>query len=201
MRRLLLLRHASTTALRRSAFPLDEPLDAAGQAAASALAGCLGRGEAMCSPALSARATAEAAGLEAVEVTALAECDFGSWGGRTLAEVSKSEPVAAEAWMTDPDATPHGGESLSGLLARVGGWMTDEVTRDGRVIAVTHGGVIKAAVVHALGAGPEAFWRVDVGPLRVTELHGHEGRWTVTCVNAPVGLDASASRARPAEAA
>jgi broad specificity phosphatase PhoE len=49
---------------------------------------------------------------------------------------------------------------------------------------VTHGGVVKAAVVHALAAPPEAFWRVDVTPLALTELHAHDGRWTVARVNA-----------------
>lgn len=188
MRRLLLLRHASTAALRRSAFPLDEELDAAGVAAASALRGRLGRGasDAMCSPSVRTRATAVACGLDAVEVPALAECDFGNWGGRTLAEVWETAPVEAEAWMTDPDAAPHGGESLREVLARVGAWMSSEMERSGSAVAVTHGGVIKAAVVNALGTEPAAFWHMDASPLHVTELHGHDRRWTVACLNAPV---------------
>ena len=65
VRRLLLIRHASTDAVRRAAFPVDEPLDAAGRAAAALLAGRLGRGDALCSPARRARETAAAAGLDA----------------------------------------------------------------------------------------------------------------------------------------
>ena len=38
MRRLLLVRHASTAAVRAAAFGADEPLDAAGRAAAARLA-------------------------------------------------------------------------------------------------------------------------------------------------------------------
>ena len=57
--------------------------------------------------------------------------------------------------------------------------------------------MVKAAVVHALGAPPEAFWRVDAAPLRVTELHAHDGRWTLTRCNAP----AAATAARTAVAA
>ncbi|MGI8845139.1 MAG: histidine phosphatase family protein [Thermoleophilaceae bacterium] len=186
MRRLLLLRHATTPAVRRSAFPLDEPLDAAGEASASALHGRLGRGDALSSPALRARATATAAGLDAVAEPALAECDFGSWAGRTLAEVWESEPADAEAWMTDPGAAPHGGESLLALLERIGRWLDSQAARDGRCVAITHGGVVKAAVVHALGADPLAFWRVDATPLHVTELHGRDGRWTLAAANAPV---------------
>ncbi|MGI8623959.1 MAG: histidine phosphatase family protein [Solirubrobacteraceae bacterium] len=192
MRRLVLVRHASTTAVRRSAFPLDEPLDAAGRAAASTLAGRLGRGDALTSPALRARTTAEAAGLDARTVGAICECDFGAWAGRTLAEVWDEEPVAAQAWMTDPAAAPHGGESLAAFLGRIGTWLDEQAQLDGRAVAVTHGGVVKAAVIHALAAGPEAFWRVDAAPLHATELHGREGRWSLARVNAPIDGASSA---------
>jgi broad specificity phosphatase PhoE len=198
MRRLLLVRHASTTAVHRAAFPVDEPLDAAGLAAATAVAGRFGGGEALCSPALRARATAAAAGLDARPVPALAECDFGGWAGRTLAGVWEAEPAAVETWMTDPAAAPHGGESLSAFLARVAEWLDAQTTLDGRAIAVTHGGVIKAAVVHALGAPPASFWRVDAAPLHVTELHAHDGRFTVCRVNAPIASRGAGAAAVPA---
>lgn len=186
MRRLLLIRHATTQAVRRAAFPVDEPLDDAGRTAAAALAGRLGCGEAVSSPALRARQTAAAAALRAQVEPSIDECDFGAWAGRTLAQVHEDDPEGAGAWMTDPDACPHGGESLSALLARVDGWMHAQAALDGRAIAVTHAGVVKAAVVHALGAPPTAFWRVDVTPLAVTELHAHDGRWSVACMNAAV---------------
>lgn len=180
------MRHASTDAVRRAAFPADEPLDDAGRVAAAALAGRLGRAEAISSPALRARETAVAAALEANVEPLIDECDFGSWAGRTLAEVHAEDPDGAGAWMTDPDACPHGGESLSALLTRIGGWMDAQAAGSGRAIAVTHGGVVKAAVVHALGASAAAFWRIDVTPLAATELHAHDGRWTVARVNAQV---------------
>lgn len=187
MRRLALIRHATTDAVRRAAFPIDEPLDEGGLAAAAQLAGRLPRGDAVCSPSLRARATAQAAGLRPEVEPLICECDFGAWAGRALEEVHAEQPQAVAAWMTDPDACPHGGESLSALLARVGGWLDAQAQLDGRAIAVTHGGVVRAAVVHALGAPAPAAWRIDVAPLTLTELHARDGRWTVTCVNAPVG--------------
>lgn len=186
MRRLVLLSHATTTAVRRAAFPDDERLDEAGEAGARALAGRLGRGEALCSTAQRARATALAAGLTPRAERGLDECDFGVWRGRTLAEVHDEDPDGAVAWMTDPAACPHGGEALSAFVARVAAWLETQASLDGRAIAVTHGGVIKAAVVHTLRAPLSAFWRVDASPLRLTELHARDGRWTMTCVNAPV---------------
>lgn len=186
MRRLVLLRHATTAAVLSAAFPSDEGLDAAGEAAARALAGRLGRGEALCSTAKRSRATAVAAGLSARVEPALDECDFGAWHGRTLAELHEEDPEGVGAWMTDPAACPHGGESLTVFAARVAKWLDAQAALDGRAIAVTHGGVIKAAVVHALGAPLRSFWRIDASPLRTTELHAHGGRWTMTCVNAPV---------------
>jgi broad specificity phosphatase PhoE len=185
VRRLLLVRHAPTASTRATVFPADEPLDERGLTAAARLRAALPPcRDAISSPALRCRQTAEAAGWEQPRLdTALAECDFGAWRGRSLAEVSESEPDAARAWMLDPDACPHGGETLTAFAARVARWLDRERAQDGRAVAITHGGVVKAALVHALGAPLAAFWRIDVLPLAVTELHAHDGRWTVTRVN------------------
>ncbi len=52
-----------------------------------------------------------------------------------------------------------------------------------------------AAVVHALGAPPAAFWRVDAAPLAPTELHAHDGRRTLTRANAELAPAAVAAPA------
>ncbi len=182
MRRLLLVRHASTEAVRSAAFGSDEPLDPRGREAAARLR--LPRvDEVLVSPALRARETAACAGL-AVSGDAPAECDFGRWAGLSLREVAEREPDAVRAWMADPDAAAHGGETLRALLERVREWLGEQAALDGTAVAITHGGVIKACVITALGAPPAAFWQVDVAPLAITELHAHDGRWTITRVNA-----------------
>jgi broad specificity phosphatase PhoE len=184
MRRLLLVRHAPTSSTRKNALPVDEPLDARGRADAAGLAAALpGRCDvALSSPALRCLQTAEAAGLAARVDAGLAECDFGAWGGSTLAELNARDPAAVRRWMLEPDAAPHGGESLTAFAARVAGWLDDQAAGDGTAVAITHGGVVKAAVVHALDAPIEAFWRVDAAPLSVSELHARDGRWTVARV-------------------
>lgn len=188
MRRLLLVRHAATSATRRFAFPTDEPLDDRGRADAVPLADLVAAPiEVLASPAVCCLQTAEAAGLSVNAVdAAIAECDFGRWRGRTVKEVVAEGPEGAEAvgaWMTDPAACPHGGETLIAFAARVGRWLDSQAQLDGRAIAITHGGVVKAAVVHALRAPIESFWRVDIAPLSITELHAHDGRWTLTKAN------------------
>lgn len=183
VRRLLLVRSAPTRATRTFAVPADEPLDARGRAAAATLGRALPAGaELLSSPARRCRETAAAAGLPAPTVVEdLQAWDLGAWAGRPLADV---DAAALGAWRTDPEARPHGGEPLTALAARVGRWLDAQAAGDGSAVALTHGGVVKAAVVHALGAPLEAFWRIDVAPLAITELHARDRRWTLTRTNA-----------------
>jgi broad specificity phosphatase PhoE len=198
MRRLLLVRHASTRATRRACFAPEDPLDAHGRAQAAALRPEL-RGDArfLVAPCLAAFQTASLAGCAPLVVEqALADCDYGRWSGRALDDVRDEEPDGVHVWLADPDAVPHGGESMRALVARIGGWLDGEAAREGTVVGVTTGAVIRAAVVRALDAPAEALWRIDVSPASVTELRARDGRWTVTRVN-----DRGATRAGAATAA
>src|SRR4051794_20196594 len=91
---LRLLCHASTKATRMSAFPDDDdPLEEKGLSAAAALVGRLGTGgRVLTSPALSARQTAASLGLSGAIEATLADCDFGRWRGRTLADIGARDP-------------------------------------------------------------------------------------------------------------
>jgi broad specificity phosphatase PhoE len=184
VRRLLLVRHAATPAVRRAAFPRDESLDTGGRTEAGTLAERLGRlGECLASPARRTLETAAAAGLDPLVEPALAECDFGAWAGRSLAEVHADDPDAVAAWMSDPRFAAHGGESLATLADRVAGWLAEQASLDGRAAAITHGGVVRTAVIAALGAPLESFWRIDAAPLGITELHAHDGSWRLVTLN------------------
>jgi broad specificity phosphatase PhoE len=178
--RLILISHASTDALRKFAFPGDEPLDERGRTAAAALAGRLPQADrCWTSPELRTRQTAEALQLSANLQPMLRDCDYGHWSGRTFDDVYAKDQEAATAWLRDPAATPHGGESILGLLQRVAGWLAGEQSRHQQSIVVTHATVIRAAIVHAIEAAPQSFWRIDVAPLSVTRLSGTNGRWNL----------------------
>jgi broad specificity phosphatase PhoE len=183
--RLLLLRHGTTAAVRSAAFPLDEGLDDRGRAEARALVPHLpAHRDVLRSPARRCGETAAALGhADAPVDDGLREAGFGGWAGRTLAEVHAEDEAPVVAWMTDPAFAPPGGESLDALTARVGAWMATRAEGDLPLVAVTHGGVVRAAIAVALGAPASAAWRIDVAPGSLTELHAHDGRWRLIRAN------------------
>ena len=172
--RLVLVCHGATAATRRAAFPADEPLEHPDTVADPPRADVV-----LAAPVTRCLQTAAALGLTPTADAGLRDCDYGAWRGRTLDDVTMSDPAAVHAWLTDPAAAPHGGESTQDLLTRVGAWL-DALPRDHhRVVAITTPAVIKAAVVHAIRATPATFWRIDVPPLSRTELSGRPTSWTL----------------------
>ncbi|WP_326557720.1 histidine phosphatase family protein [Micromonospora sp. NBC_01796] len=185
--RLILIAHAPTAAVRRAAFPADEPLDPHGLADATAAAGSLPRFDAvLCAPARRCVETAVALGLVPTVDEGLRDGDLGRWAGSTLDRVAADEPDAVAAWLTDPAAAPHGGESLADLLARTGDWLRDLDGSTRTVVAVTHPMVIRALVVTAIAATPTSFWRIDISPLTRTVLRGGADRWSLRGLSEPL---------------
>ncbi|MFM0174993.1 histidine phosphatase family protein [Paraburkholderia sediminicola] len=186
--RLLLVSHASTAAQRAGRFPADDPLDARGLAEAHAARTRLATADdaaAFVSPAICARDTAAALGLAASVDAGLADMNYGTWQGRRLADLAAEAPQDLAAWTRDPDAAPHGGESFSQLVKRVGEWLDaldgakDRAPTHARdVIAVTHAPVLRAAIVYALGASPVVFPRIEIAPLSMIELRRSPRGWT-----------------------
>ena len=180
--RITLICHGSTIATRRTAFPRDEPLEAVAVTAVTELTQRLPRpkdAQALTSPALRCRQTAELLDLSAAVDTGLADWDLGVWTGQTLTALSTEAPADVQAWITDPSAQPHGGEPLTGLIERVGGWLDAADDRPPRILAVTHPAVIRSAIVHTLQTPADSFWRIDVSPLAVVEVRGRPGRWSL----------------------
>ena len=179
MRRLVLICHAATKATRVAAFPIDEPVEPHALDGVALPSRFAKPAQCWTSPARRALQTAEALGFAATVEPLLRDCDFGRWAGRTIADVGRDEPDAFAQWLADPAAVPHGGESITGLIERAGAWLASLEARSGRIVAVTHQSVIRAAVTHALGAPPAAFWRIDVLPLAITELTDNGRRWSL----------------------
>jgi broad specificity phosphatase PhoE len=182
-KRLKLLCHASTAAVRKAGFPADEALDELARRNLPGLAHNLHHADrCFTSPSLRARQTAEALELDATVEALLRDCDYGRWTGRALADVQADEPEALAEWLRAPDSAPHGGESLLDVLARVAQWLDAQGGAPGVTVAVTHASIIRAAILHAIEAGPRSFWRIDVAPLSLTRLNGDGRRWTLASI-------------------
>lgn len=123
---------------------------------------------------------------------ALAEQDFGAWEGLSHDEVAALHPEETRRFWSDPatEAAPDG-ESFAAVMERVAGAvgrLTDLYAgRD--IVAVIHGGSIRAALALALELTPQAALRLAVAPLSLSRIDhygsGEEGgSWSVTALNA-----------------
>lgn len=161
MTTILLARHGETDWNRAGRFQghADPPLNETGRAQAAELAQEL-RAEELAavysSPLRRALETAEVVagshGLEAIPVAGLREVDVGSWSGLTRAEVEERFPDQFARWLAYGQGWDDG-ETYEEMGRRaVAALLELAVAHDGeRVVAVTHGGPIRAAFALADG--------------------------------------------------
>lgn len=180
--RLFLLCHGRTAGRDATRFPGDEPLSQRGLEAARSLAKRLPRFDrALASPARSARETAAAIGCPAAIEPAFRDQDFGDWTGRGLDDVRAGDPEAFAGWLAGGStaAPPGGGEAASDVAARVASWLDDHRGRAGRTLVLTHQAVVRAAVLHVLGAPVGVVRSLDVEPLTLAEFTSDGRRWAL----------------------
>src|SRR5437588_1190073 len=114
----------------------------------------------------------------------LAEQHLGEWQGLNRAAFFASRPIEVGSyWFAPIDDPAPGGESFMDLYNRVRGAIgrinAEHSGKD--IIAVAHGGTIKAAIGLALGDQPERGLAFTIDNCSVTRLdhlasHGHPGR-------------------------
>jgi broad specificity phosphatase PhoE len=190
--RITFIAHAPTEALRRAAFPLDEPL-LKREKVTTNLKGV----EAWSGPEQRAIQTSGVLGLSTRVAGGLRDCDYGRWRGQTLEEIQSQDPEGMLQWLTRPDAAPHGGESIETLIGRAGRWM-DEQHAVSHTLAVTHPAVIRAAIVSGLDLPPKIFWRFDIAPLSLTEMYFSRSTWTLRRVGCVLSsLTETAEESKP----
>ncbi|MFJ6935869.1 bifunctional RNase H/acid phosphatase [Streptomyces sp. NPDC101132] len=173
----VLLRHGETALTPQKRFSgsggTDPELSPAGLRQAEAVAAALaarGTIQAIVSSPLkrcrqTAQAVADRLGLDVLVDEGLRETDFGAWEGLTFAEVKERHPEDLEAWLASPKAAPTGGgESFAAVTRRVTAARDRLLSRhQGRtVLLVTHVTPVKTLVRLALGAPPEALFRMEL---------------------------------------
>ncbi|MFJ8692544.1 bifunctional RNase H/acid phosphatase [Streptomyces roseolilacinus] len=194
----VLLRHGETALTPEKRFSgsggSDPELSAVGRRQAEAVAAALAaRGtvrEIVSSPLLRCRQTAATVagrlGLDVRIEDGLREADFGAWEGLTFAEVRERYPDDLDAWLASPKAAPTGGESFAAVSRRVAA-ARDRLTERhaGRtVLVVTHVTPIKTLVRLALGAPPEALFRMELSAASLSAVaYYRDGNASVRLLN------------------
>ncbi|MFF4896132.1 histidine phosphatase family protein [Streptomyces sp. NPDC001068] len=135
--------------------------------------------QAVRAPSMRCSETADAIGLVASSEPMLRDLNVGRWSGRTVREVAAADPAGFTAWLTDPDATPHGGESVRQLCRRSAEWLGSVAPHTGHAVAITEAAVVRAVLIDALAVPARAFWHLAVPPLRAVFLTWRGGGWDV----------------------
>jgi len=186
MKRLILIRHGQAENQVSGSFTgsTDHPLGTVGKRQASALFPLLETvpdPTVFCSPMVRARQTARLAlpGCAPTFLDGLVEIDFGSWEGKTFAEVASESPGAVEQWTRDessfcfPD-----GEGIGEFRTRIARVVSMILAVDNETVLVfSHGGPIRTMVCQLLNLPLTATlaFKVDYASLTELEIYGQLG--------------------------
>lgn len=176
-----LLRHGETSGGARFRGVQDDQLSPAGwtQMAAAVRDGRWHR--IITSPARRCAAFAEALavrqGLPLEAWPELGERHFGSWEGRTAAEIPLDE--LCRFWADPVGFTPAGAEPFAAMRDRsLAAWRRLEALDGDRLLVVTHGGIIRVLLGEVLGVAPNRLLLIEVphaclSRLRLPAEFGH----------------------------
>jgi len=128
--------------------------------------------------------------------TDFAEQSFGHWQDHSWDDLhAENSPEYREFWKNPGRTAPPGGESLADLIARTDvGIKRVNIDHRGRdIVAVTHGGTIRAALALALDMEPIDAMAFKIDNLSLTCLdyideglyRGQGGNWRIEGVNLP----------------
>ena len=141
--------------------------------------------------AIIAAAEGRHAAVEPVEVPDLAEQHLGEWQGLERRAFYAERRIGTHTlWFAAAEERPPGGESFADLVERVSPAIQrlNEEHRGRDIVAVTHGGTIRAALALALGIRCRRRWPSRVENCSLTRLDhlapaGGAGLWRVVAVN------------------
>jgi len=120
----------------------------------------------------------------------LAEQHLGDWQGLDRREFLLNRKQAPDSfWYATADERAPNGESFVDLLVRVGATIgrINQTHPGGDVVAVAHGGTIRAAITLALGLAPGSGFAFMIDNCSLTRLDHYKGRqtagWRVKTIN------------------
>ncbi len=179
-----LIRHGEPVGGRRYRGSQDDPLTEQGwRQMEQAVAGLPAWQHIVTSPLSRCRdfalALGERQGIAVSEEPRFREIGFGSWEGRSAAELRAEDPHCLQRFYHDPIIhRPPGAEPLTDFMARVvAAWEEVLVAHGGRrLLIVAHAGVMRALVAHVLGMPVANLFRLQIGNAALLRIRGNGER-------------------------
>ena len=115
----------------------------------------------------------------------LRELHMGALEGKTWNEISPEMQRDVGNWWKDPYNRPFPGgpESLRDVSGRVNAWKSER-PKEGRIIAFTHGGVIRCCLWDIFGMPtPEHNWTIELDNTGIVRIRYTEDCSTLVCFN------------------
>ena len=119
----------------------------------------------------------------------LREIGFGAWEGMTKEEVLDSRPEEFHKFYEDPIAhPPENAEKVENFFTRIS--LIYEIFLEKysgkRILVVAHAGVIRAALMHAIGAGPGQMYNVEIRNGMISRVRYRSGRTGLELINGTI---------------
>ncbi|MBQ6919160.1 MAG: histidine phosphatase family protein [Synergistaceae bacterium] len=115
----------------------------------------------------------------------LEEINFGSWEGLSLDSLLSDQTENFLKWRNDPFFNPpHDGEKWPSIQERLTRAF-DIMKSSGheRIIAVSHGGIIRALFCVILGFDPHTIWNLEVSNCSISEIEITDAKSTLIYAN------------------
>ncbi|HEX7389698.1 MAG TPA: histidine phosphatase family protein [Acidiphilium sp.] len=120
---------------------------------------------------------------------ALIEQDFGAWQGLPMRDFV-NRPNQHPFWPVGGDEAPPDGETFAAMRDRVGEALERlaQVHAGRNIIAISHGGAIRAAIAHALGLSAHQALSLAVDNLSITRIERHRKAWRFVSLNEQLSI-------------
>jgi len=117
----------------------------------------------------------------------LDELDFGTWSGRSFSELDSDRDW--RRWNEHrADARTPAGQDIASVQARVAMHLRELASAfaGSTLVLVTHGEIIRSAVLHLLGAPADHYRHIEISPASLTTLAATSAGFRIDAVNEQV---------------